>query len=78
MKGKFGLIHNGKIPLESMVPKFPDLRYWRAYGKNNGFDWLKVYMASFFSREKNEKFACEKFLARNKVREICLGQFHYF
>ena len=24
MKGKFGLIHNGNIPLESMVPKFSD------------------------------------------------------
>ena len=42
MKGKFGLIHNGKLPLESIVPKFPDLKYWRGYGKNAGFEWLKV------------------------------------
>ena len=28
-------------------------------------------MAGFIARKENEKLACEKFLARNKVREIC-------
>ena len=31
-------------------------------------------MAGFIAREKIEKFACEKFLVRNKMREICLGR----
>ena len=38
-------------------------------------------MAGFIAREKNEKFACEKFLARNKVREmqeICGYKFVHF
>ena len=49
LKGKYGLIHNGQMSLESLVPRSPNIDYWRYIGR--GFPtpnhWLKIQPGSF-------------------------------
>ena len=49
LNGKYGLIHNGQMSLESLVPKSPNINYWRYIAPKFPIPnhWLKIQPGGF-------------------------------
>ena len=73
--GKYGLIHNGQMSLDSLIPQSPNINYWRyiAMGFPTPNHWLKIqpggYTGIFLFKEDgnhvhrtNQKFVDGQFL----------------